>query len=172
MTTPWEGQHIMSFDASKYTQSKWLHGADLAQGQVLTLTIKEATEHAFDDGSKRPVVSFLELEQLLALNKTQTATLIALFGANAGGWAGQRIDLVAVPSNYAGKPTILIRQAAAAPMPTFNGQAMPAAAPPAAPATVYVEPTMTGSQAADARRLWESQQAPAAPQSASGVTFR
>jgi hypothetical protein len=161
----------MSFDASKYTQSKWLHGADLAQGQVLTLTIKEATEHAFDDGSKRPVVSFLEIEQQLALNKTQTATLIALFGANAGGWTAQRVDLVAVPSNYAGKPTILIRQAAAAPMPTFNGQAMPqpAAAPQAAPAASYVEPTMTGSQAADARRLWESQHA---PQPASGVTFR
>lgn len=165
----------MSFDASKYTQSKWLHGADLAQGQVLTLTIKEATEHAFDDGSKRPVLSFLEIEQQLALNKTQTATLIGLFGANAGGWTAQRVDLVAVPSNYAGKPTILIRAAQQAPMPTFNGAQMgqpPAAAPQAAPATTYAEPTMTGSQAADARRLWESQQAPAAPQQTGGVTFR
>lgn len=169
----------MSFDASKYTQSKWLHGADLAAGQVLALTIKEASEHAFDDGSKRPVVSFLEIEQLLALNKTQTAALIAMFGANAGGWMNQRIELMAVPSNYAGKPTIIVRAAQSpAPMPTFNGVQMgqpPAAAPQPAPVMTYAEPTMTGGQGDDARRLWETQQAPAAPtmpQSAGGVTFR
>jgi hypothetical protein len=160
----------MSFDASKYTKSKWLHGADLTPGQNLTLTINEASEHTFDDGSKRPVVSFLEIEQSLALNKTQTATLIALFGANAGGWAMQRVDLMAVPSNYAGKPTIIVR-AAAPTVPTFNGQQM-GQLPAAAPATTLVEPAMTGGQGDDARRLWESQQAPAAPHTASGVTFR
>lgn len=163
----------MSFDASKYTKSKWLHGADLAAGQVLTLTIREASEHTFDDGSKRPVVSFLEIEQMLALNKTQTSALIALFGANAGGWQLQRVELMSVPSNYAGKPTIIVRAAAAPSMPTFNGQQM--GQPAAAPATTLVEPTLTGGQGDDARRLWESQQAPAAPtmpQSAAGVTFR
>jgi hypothetical protein len=163
----------MSFDASKYTQSKWLHGADLAAGQVLTLTIKEANEHTFSDGSKRPVVSFLEIEQNLALNKTQTSALIALFGANAGGWQLQRIELMAVPSNYVGKPTIIVRAAPAA-MPTFNGQQVgqtAAAAPQSAPALSYVEPTMSGGQGDDARRLWETQQQ-AAPQSAGGVTFR
>jgi hypothetical protein len=162
-----EGQQTMSFDASKYTKSKWLHGADLTPGQNLTLTINEASEHTFDDGSKRPVVSFLEIEQSLALNKTQTATLIALFGANAGGWAMQRVDLMAVPSNYAGKPTIIVRAA----VPTFNGQQM-GQLPAAAPATTLVEPAMTGGQGDDARRLWETQQAPAAPHTASGVTFR
>ena len=165
----------MSFDASKYTKSKWLHGSDLTAGQVLTLTIRDASEHTFDDGSKRPVVSFLEVEQQLALNKTQTSALIALFGANAGGWQLQRVDLMAVPSNYAGKPTIVIR-AAAPTMPTFNGQQMgqPAATPQPAPATTLVEPTLTGGQGDDARRLWESQQQTAStmPQGAAGVTFR
>ena len=178
----------MSFDASQYVKSKWLHGSDLPLGQVVTLTIKEATEHTFDDGSKRPVIRFYELDQSLALNKTQTASLIALFGTNAGDWIAQRVELMATPSNYAGKPTVLIRRAAAT-GPTINGQPVapqptqpampspqptpPAAAAPTMPAQpVDPQPQPTARPVADnLAALWEN--SPATPTvTGGGVTFQ
>lgn len=166
----------MSFDASQYVKSKWLHGSDLPLGQVVTLTIKEATEHAFDDGSKRPVIRFYELDQSLALNKTQTASLIGLFGTNAGDWIAQRVELMATPSNYAGKPTILIRKAAQS-APTVNGQPVvtqptPPAMPtqPAAPApTMPAQAPAQQPAASDPAALWGNTAAPAGP---GGVTFQ
>ena len=173
--TPWEGQQAMSFDASRYAVGKFLHGSDIPAGQTLTLTIREAFEHQFDDGSKRPALRFLEIEQIMTLNKSQVVAMIQAFGPNAGAWVSQRIELMSVPSNFQGKPTILIRAATAPSMPTFNGAQLgqpPAAAPQPAPAMIYVEPTMGGAQGDDARRLWESQQqAPTMP-TAAGVTFR
>jgi len=178
----------MSFDASKYTKSKWLHGSDLPLGQVVTLTIKEATEHAFDDGTTRPVIRFYELDQALALNKTQTSTLIGLFGTNAGDWIAQRVELMATPSNYAGKPTILIRRGASS-GPTINGQpvvtqptppapAMPSPQPtqPAAPAPTMPspQPAMPAQQpaASDPASLWGNTAAPASSSNPGGVTFQ
>lgn len=171
----------MSFDASQYVKSKWLHGSDLQLGQVVTLTIKEATEHAFDDGSKRPVIRFYELDQSLALNKTQTASLIGLFGTNAGDWIAQRVELMATPSNYAGKPTILIRRAASS-GPTINGQPVapqptaPAPTMPAqsGPAAELVRPTNMTAYSEEGRQLWENTTAaPATPTvSGGGVTFQ
>lgn len=114
------------FDASEFVKGRWLHGADLPLGQPIELTVATVGVHQFDDGTKRPKIEFLETEQALSLNKTQTATMIQLFGANTGAWAGQRITLTAVPSNYAGKPTILIGRAAPPQPPTAFGQ--PAAA--------------------------------------------
>lgn len=113
--------NTQGFDASEFVKSKWLHGADLPLGQPVELTIATVGVHQFDDGTRRPKIEFLETEQALSLNKTQTNTLIGMFGANTGAWVGQRVTLTATPSNYAGKPTILIGRAVAAP-PTLNGQ--------------------------------------------------
>jgi hypothetical protein len=118
-----------AFDASEFVKGQWLHGSDLPAGQSIELTISGTRVHEFDDGNKRPVVEFLECEQDLSINKTQTATLIALFGTNTAAWVNQRIALTPVPTQFAGKPTIMITRAAPPSMPTFNGQAMAAAAP-------------------------------------------
>lgn len=133
----------MSFDASKYTQSKWLHGSDLPLGQAIELTISGAKEHTFDDDTTRPVAEFLETEQALALNKTQVGSLISLFGANTAAWTGQRVTLTAIPTQFQGKPTIAIGRAMPPQSPTLNGTDNP----------------------------FKPQQ-PAAPQQAGGVTFR
>lgn len=135
------------FDASEFVKGKWLHGSDLTLGQPIELTVATVGVHAFDDGTKRPKVEFLETEQALSLNKTQTGAMIGLFGANTAAWVGQRVTLTAVPSNYAGKPTIVIGRAAAPAMPTLNGQ------PPMA------DNPFTPQQAA-------------APQQAGGVTWK
>ena len=138
---------LFAFDATKYMQSKWLHGSDLPLGQPIELTISGAKEHAFDDGTTRPVIEFLETEQALALNKTQTGSLIGLFGANADAWKGQRVTLTPVPlPAFQGKPTVVIGRAAPPSMPTFNGQPMAAAAPqPAAPVQTAAAPLGVGA---------------------------
>jgi hypothetical protein len=115
----------MSFDATKYTQSPWLHGADLPAGQPIEMTISGAREHTFTDGTTRPVVEFSGMRPALSLNKTQVQTLVALFGANADAWKGQRITLTAVPTQL-GKPTILIGRAGPPQPPTAFGQPAPA----------------------------------------------
>lgn len=136
----------MSFDASKYTQSKWLHGSDLPPGQAVELTISGAKEYTFDDGTTRPIIEFLETEQALALNKTQTGSLIGLFGANADAWKGQRVTLTPVPlPAFQGKPTVVIGRAAPPSMPTFNGQPMAAAQQPAAPVQTTAAPLGVGA---------------------------
>lgn len=115
------------FDASEFVKSKWLHGADLPAGQPIELTVATVGVHEFDDGTKRPRVEFLEADQALSLNKTQTGTMIQLFGSNTAAWIGQRVTLTAVPTQFAGKPTIVIGRAGPPSMPTFNGQPMAAA---------------------------------------------
>lgn len=123
----------MSFDATKYTQSPWLHGADLPAGQPIEMTISGAREHTFTDGTTRPVVEFLECDPALVLNKTRAQALVAMFGANPDAWKGQRITLTAVPTQL-GKPTILLTRAAPPQPPTAFGQPAPAADNPFTPA--------------------------------------
>lgn len=112
--------NAQGFDASEFVKGKWLHGADLPQGQPIELTIATVAVHEFDDGTKRPKVEFLETDQALSLNKTQTGTLISLFGANTAAWVNQRVTLTAIPTQFQGKPTIAIARAVAS-MPTVNG---------------------------------------------------
>jgi hypothetical protein len=97
------------FDASKYTKSKWLKGSDLIPGQQLRVTVKSAYEHTFEQQNEtKPVLSFQEIDQDLPLNKSQCGTMIQNFGPNAALWVGQTLLLMPAPSNYAGKPTIMI----------------------------------------------------------------
>lgn len=128
-----ERYFTMSFDASKYTQSKWLKGSDLTPGQQLRVTVKAAYEHTFEQqNDTKPVLSFHEINQDLPLNKSQCGTMISNFGSNAALWIGQTLLLMPAPSNYAGKPTIVILPAPVyAPGATAHG--IPAQQPPAQP---------------------------------------
>ncbi len=130
--------NTQGFDASEFVKSKWLHGADLPAGQPIELTVATVGVHEFDDGTKRPKVEFLEADQALSLNKTQTGTMIALFGANTAAWIGQRVTLTAVPTQFTGKPTVVIGRAGPPSIPTFNGQPMAAAPVQTAPAPLGV----------------------------------
>lgn len=131
------------FDASEFVKSKWLHGSDLPMGQPVELTIATVGVHQFDDGTRRPRLEFLETEQSLSANKTQVATMIQLFGANTAGWIGQRVTLTAVPSQFAGKPTILIARATPPQPPTAFGQPAPQPSAPlgvGAPGVTFRQP--------------------------------
>lgn len=120
----------MSFDASQYVQSPWLHGSDLPTEGPTVFTIKAAREHTFDDGTRKPVISFYETAQELVCNRTQTKTLIGLFGANAAGWLNQRISLMPVASAFEGKPSIAIGRAPAQQAPPTMTYQGPADGPP------------------------------------------
>ena len=130
-------------DATSYGQNNWIHGADL-DGQI-ELTAAGVREHSFDDGTRRLVLAFLETERELSLNKTQVKSMIGFFGANTAAWVGQRITLTPIPTQFAGKPSILITRAAPPSMPTFNGQPMAAAVPqPAAADNPWTPPVQAG----------------------------
>ena len=121
------------FDISDSLKSKWLHGNDCPPEGV-DLTVQGARKHTFDDGNETVAVSFYETSQELSLNKTQRTAMAGLFGTHTGAWINQRIKLTPIPTQFAGKPTIMIARAGPPSMPTFNGQAAPTvgAAPMAA----------------------------------------
>lgn len=106
---------MATINLAKYTKSKWLRGNDLEadyDGEAIVVTIKNVTEQTFEQtGDTKPVVEFLELDQSLILNKTQTAKLVELFGEDAAAMVGKQITLQSAPSSYPGKATILIGKA-------------------------------------------------------------
>lgn len=135
----------MSLDVTKYTKSKFLKASDLDLGRPTQATVKRVYEHTFEqENETKVVIEFREFDQHLVLNKTQIMTLVGMFGAQTGTWQGQRLNLTAVPSNYQGKPTILITADAAPPM--FGGQRLQsqaqydAVAPVSAPQQMPMQP--------------------------------
>lgn len=116
----------MSFDPTKYAQSKWLKGSDLNPDQYITVTVERAYEKEFEATKEtKPILDFSDLEQSLILNRTQITAMIELFGPNPDAWIGQRINLSAAQSDYQNKPTILIEPGD----PTFGGQSAPVDVP-------------------------------------------
>jgi hypothetical protein len=100
-----------NFDASQFVKSKYLKGADLSRGKPVRVTVESVDQHEFPEQGTKLVLKFLEIDQEMILNKTQTTTLIDLFGTQTSGWRGQRINLMQVASTYQGKPTVLITAA-------------------------------------------------------------
>ena len=120
----------MSFDPTKYTKSRFVKGSDLLPGQAVVVTISKVYEHRFDQtGEVKPVLDFSDFDQSMVLNKTQVNALISMFGTDVRLWVGQVISLQAAPSNYQGKPTILIA-AATTPPPSGGQPPAPATQPP------------------------------------------
>lgn len=101
----------MSFDVTKYTQSKFVKGADL--DEPIVVTIARAYEHKFDQtGEVKPVLEFADFEQDLILNKTNVKAMILLFGTVVEAWVGKVIMLIPVPDAYQGKAGIRIQKVA------------------------------------------------------------
>lgn len=102
---------MANLDASQFVKSKYLKGSDLDKRKPMRATIQDVEQEEFPEQGTKLVLKFLELDQGVVLNKTQTRDLIAMFGAQTGTWRGQRVNLMQVPSSYPGKPTILITEA-------------------------------------------------------------
>lgn len=96
----------MAFDVTKYTKSRWIKAAEDVPAEGLTLTVRQAREHTFQDGMTKPFLSFLESPQDLVLNKTRCIRMVELFGADPTRWKNQRVRLTTQPTHVG--PTIII----------------------------------------------------------------
>jgi hypothetical protein len=99
-----------NYDASQDTKSKYVKAGELDKRKPIRVTIQDVDRREFPEQGMKLVLSFLEIDQEMILNKTQVSTLIDLFGPQTAIWRGQRINLMQVTSSYQGKPTILITE--------------------------------------------------------------
>lgn len=93
----------MAFDTEKYTKSPFLKGDDLEEGERTILTIKTAEEVSFPSGDTAPVLTFLEIDQKLTLNKTRVKKLVEILGDDTDEWLGKKIALYPIDVQYNGK---------------------------------------------------------------------
>lgn len=93
----------MAFDTNKYTRNPFLKGEDLEEGERTVVTIKTAEEVSFPSGDTVPVLSFLEMEQKLTLNKTRIKKLVEILGEDTDEWINRKIALYPVDVQFNGK---------------------------------------------------------------------
>lgn len=104
----------MSFSTDKYTESPYLRGEDLEEGERLVVTIKEAYETTFpQSGDTVPILKFMEVEKSLTLNRTRVKKLCELLGPDPEDWIGKKVSLYPVDVNYQGKVSLGVAVAAA-----------------------------------------------------------
>ena len=97
------------FDANQLVKSEWLKGSELPG--PTRVTVQQVSQHTFpDDTQPKAVLHFLELNQKLACNKTQTRAMIEQYGGNTAAWNGAELVLSSAPS-FNGKQTIVISRA-------------------------------------------------------------
>lgn len=78
------------------------------EGQELTIESEQMRE--MNDGEKKPVIGFEEIEPELVLNKTNTKKLIDRFdSADSEEWIGEVVELTTVEVNFNGELTDSIR---------------------------------------------------------------
>jgi hypothetical protein len=90
----------------------YLTAPDIPVGHGLDLTITGGSFEEFGRGGdavRKPVLRFRETDLRLVVNRTNAATLVALFGDDLDRWAGERISLVRVEVEYDNQPVEGIR---------------------------------------------------------------
>lgn len=111
----------MGYDTGEvYTSNSDFLKAEDIGSNFWTATISAIDMKNFDDGSRKLMVSFQELEKNLVLNKTNADTISDLYGRNTDGWMGHQVMLFTMPVDYQGKKVQAIRVRAPA-----QQQAMP-----------------------------------------------
>lgn len=96
----------MGFNVERYTRNPFLKGEDLEEGERLVVTIKTAEEVTFPSGDVVPVLSFIEIDQKLTLNKTRVKKLAELLGTDTDAWINQKIALYPIDVTFQGKTTL------------------------------------------------------------------
>lgn len=127
----------MGYDTGEVYQSNsdFLKAEDIG-ANFWTATVRVVDMKNFDDGSRKLLVMFNELDKGLVLNKTNADTISDLYGRNTDGWIGRQVMLFTMPVDYQGKKVQAIRVRAPA-----QQQAMPQRQPgqlqPGQPAPAY-----------------------------------
>lgn len=111
----------MGYDISEVYQSNsdFLKAEDIG-ANFWTATVKGVDMKSFDDGSRKLLLMFHELDKGLVLNKTNADTIGELYGKNTDGWVNRQVMLMTMPVDYQGKKVQAIRLRAPA-----QQQAMP-----------------------------------------------
>ncbi len=95
-------------DIRAYFEKAHLGAWDL-QGRDVTVVIRAVSNPKLrtEGGGtqKKPVVFFEGTEKSLVLNKTNTATIVSLYGTKVGDWIGKRITLYPTTTKF-GRETV------------------------------------------------------------------
>lgn len=90
------------------SNSDFLKADDIGQN-FWTVSISNVDMKSFDDGSRKLMVQFHELDKSLVLNKTNADMIGDLYGKDTDGWFGKQIMLFTAPVDYQGKKVQAIR---------------------------------------------------------------
>ncbi len=107
--------------------SEYLKASDFPAAAMGTISRVEMLPVGQDEEVK-PVLFFKEYEKGMVLNKTNSCTLMQLYGEESDDWEGQSIVIFAATTDYQGKQVACIRLRA--PKPQGKGKPAPAAAKP------------------------------------------
>ena len=94
-------------DMSLAFPGRYMKAADLPQPKILTITNVE--QGTYQDGKLSWSLRFQETEQMLGINKTNTQTLIELFGQFSEQWAGKQIEVFATTVEMGGRTVPCVR---------------------------------------------------------------
>ena len=90
-------------DARDFFPTTAWKAEDIDKGGYFLGTISGISIQELGETDRKPVMSFSDQEKDLILNKTNTNSLIALFGANTDQWIGQQVRVMRVSVQFRGK---------------------------------------------------------------------
>ena len=95
-------------DINKAFPSPWIRACDLDDKKDLVLEIADCKMEEVGDDNK-PVVYFAGIDAGLVLNKTNSNTIVDLYGAETTAWVGKKIALFPTQTEFGGKAVECIR---------------------------------------------------------------
>jgi hypothetical protein len=112
--------------------NKWLKAWDLG-GRDWTLTIRKVEAGVLENVKARkkdraPILWFKGAQKPLALNRTNSKTIAAMYGNETDNWVGKTVTLYATRTHFGPDEVDCIRLRPTP--PTGKGQEMPVAPPP------------------------------------------
>lgn len=115
--------------------SRWLKASDVSR--PVLATIKNVTIEEVSDGEEKPVINFLGDLKSMVLNRTNSASIAALYGDDTDAWTGKQVVLFSTKVQFQSKLVDAIRVREPRP------PARAAAAIPQPPAPVATAPLPT-----------------------------
>jgi hypothetical protein len=116
--------------ASDFFSGKYLTANELPKERHLTMVITSVTEETMQLTSETKLVARFSsptgkaARKGVVLNTTNGKALSAVFGDDTDLWVGQRVEMWAAPTTFAGKATLGIKL-----MPIGNGHSAPTPTP-------------------------------------------
>ncbi len=92
-------------DMSTAFPSSFLKGSDVEDGPIVLTMASASLEEVGKEKEELPVVRFQDDPRGLVLNVTNNNFLIENFGKKSEGWFGKQVELYAIDTEFAGRPT-------------------------------------------------------------------